>query len=71
MSEVFDCLLKHGCADLSLDMNPIEHSAAIAGGSFGDVWQGRLVSGEKVAIKCLRFTTIVEEQPKGLKVCAY
>lgn len=43
-------------------------STAIAGGGFGDVWKGKLISGEMVAIKCLRFSTIVEDRPKGLKV---
>ncbi|KAF8596192.1 kinase-like protein [Ceratobasidium sp. AG-I] len=45
-----------------------EHSLVpVAGGGFGDVWKGKLINGEQVAIKCLRFTTIVEERSKGLK----
>ncbi|KAF8602271.1 kinase-like protein [Ceratobasidium sp. AG-I] len=66
--KVFECLLRHGCIDISSDLDHTKHSSiAVAGGSFGDIWQGKLVSGEKVAIKCLRFTTIVEDQPKSLK----
>ncbi|KAF8602272.1 kinase-like protein [Ceratobasidium sp. AG-I] len=67
-SQMFDRLLEHGCIDISADMDFTElSSAAVAGGGFGDVWKGKLASGEKVAIKCLRFSTIIEDQPKGLK----
>ncbi|KAF8596165.1 kinase-like protein [Ceratobasidium sp. AG-I] len=66
--EIFNCLVEHGCVDISQHIDPTKYSSiATAGGSFGDVWQGMLLNGDKVAVKCLRFTTIVEDRPKGLK----
>ncbi|KAF8603730.1 kinase-like protein [Ceratobasidium sp. AG-I] len=65
---MFQCLLEHGCVDVSLLINPDRHSTAVvAGGSFGDIWASELDDGTKVAIKCLRFHAIAEDQPKGLK----
>ncbi|KAF8602999.1 kinase-like protein [Ceratobasidium sp. AG-I] len=69
--EMFQCLLEHGCADVSLRINPDRHSTAIVtGGSFGDIWKSELDDGTKVAIKCLRLHTIAEDGPKGLKRAA-
>lgn len=69
--EMFDCLVQHGCTDLSLLMDPNQYSSvAIAGGGFGDVWQGKMLDGTKVAIKCLRLHTIAADGIKGFKVCA-
>ncbi|KAF8600104.1 kinase-like protein [Ceratobasidium sp. AG-I] len=66
--EMFDCLLEHGCVDFTSRMDPSQHSSiATAGGSFGDIWKGKLLNGKQVAIKCLRFHTIAEDRPKGLK----
>ncbi|KAF8593515.1 kinase-like protein [Ceratobasidium sp. AG-I] len=65
---MFQCLLEHGCADVSSRINPDRYSTtAVAGGSFGDIWASELDDGTKVAIKCLRFHAIAEDQPKGLK----
>lgn len=67
--EMFDCLLEHGCDDFTSRMDPNQYSSmATAGGSFGDVWKGMLLNGRQVAIKCLRFHSIAEDRPKGLKV---
>ncbi|KAG9100520.1 hypothetical protein FS749_014764 [Ceratobasidium sp. UAMH 11750] len=53
--EMFDCLLQHGCTDLSSQMDLSEQpSMAIAGGGFGDVYLGRLQDGTGVAIKAVR-----------------
>ncbi|KAF8602302.1 kinase-like protein [Ceratobasidium sp. AG-I] len=69
--EMFQCLLRHGCVDLSQSLDPGQYSvAALAGGSFGDIWQGRLLNGDKVAIKCLRFHVITEDSGKSLKRAA-
>ncbi|KAF8593517.1 kinase-like protein [Ceratobasidium sp. AG-I] len=66
--EMFQCLLEHGCTDVSSRINPNRQSAtAVAGGSFGDIWMSELDDGTKVAIKCFRFHAIAEDQPKGLK----
>lgn len=66
---MFECLLRHGCTDLSLLIDPNQYFvAAIAGGSFGDIWRGRLLNGDMIAIKCLRFHTIKEDGGKSLKV---
>ncbi|KAF8593330.1 kinase-like protein [Ceratobasidium sp. AG-I] len=68
MAEMFRCLLELGCADLSSRINPDRHSSTfVAGGSFGDIWTSEMDDGMKVAIKCLRFHTIAENGPKGLK----
>ncbi|KAG9090404.1 hypothetical protein FRC06_001105 [Ceratobasidium sp. 370] len=53
--EMFDCLLQHGCTDLSPRVDLSEQpSMAIAGGGFGDVYRGQLRDGTAVAIKALR-----------------
>lgn len=66
---MFECLLEHGCVDFTSQMDSRQYSStAISGGSFGDVWRGRLHDGTEVAIKCLRFHTMAEDDVKGLKV---
>jgi hypothetical protein len=66
---MFECLLKHGCADLSLFIDPDAYSAsAIASGGFGDVWRARMKDGTLVAVKCLRLHVILEGDKKGMKV---
>lgn len=71
VQEVFDCLVKHGCTDLSQLMDLAHYSAsAIATGGFGDVWQGRTTGGILVAVKCLRLHMVLEGGEKGMKVAA-
>ncbi|KAF8598370.1 WD40 repeat-like protein [Ceratobasidium sp. AG-I] len=71
VQEMFLSLLEHGCDDLSLSINPNKYSSvAIAGGGFGDIWEGRMQDGTKVAIKCLRFHAIPPENKRGLKRAA-
>ncbi|KAF8596176.1 WD40 repeat-like protein [Ceratobasidium sp. AG-I] len=66
--DMFDCLLAHGCTDLSLRMDSHGYSSiAVAGGAFGDIWRGKLSDGTEVAIKCLRFHAIAEDDIKGRK----
>lgn len=66
---MFECLVKHGCTDLSMTIDPDGYSAsAIASGGFGDVWQARMMDGTLVAVKCLRLHTILEGDKKGMKV---
>lgn len=69
---MFNCLLEHGCADLSSRMDSGGYSSvAVAGGSFGDIWRGKLNDRTEVAIKCIRFHTIAEDDIKGRKVRFY
>lgn len=67
--EMFDCLVKHGCTDLSSLIDPDRFSSsALASGAFGDVWQAWLETGILVAVKCLRLHVILEGDEKGMKV---
>jgi predicted unusual protein kinase regulating ubiquinone biosynthesis (AarF/ABC1/UbiB family) len=63
------CLLDHGCPDLTSKLNASSCSGyALAGGGFGDVWQGTLDDNARVAIKCLRFNALPEGTAKDIKV---
>lgn len=71
---MFDCLVKHGCADFSSMIDPTGYSpTVIASGGFGDVWQARINGGILVAVKCLRLHMILKNEEKGMKVsiCQY
>ncbi|KAF8601674.1 kinase-like protein [Ceratobasidium sp. AG-I] len=66
--DMFRCLVDHGCADLSLDVDPDRYSeSAVASGGFGDVWQAWMKDGTMVAVKCLRLHIILEGDRKGMK----
>ncbi|KAG8700534.1 hypothetical protein FRC08_004648, partial [Ceratobasidium sp. 394] len=69
VQEMFDCLLQHGCADLSLHMDDNRTSSiAVAGGAFGDIYRGGLLDGTDVAIKALRHHVLANDTaPKALK----
>lgn len=67
---MFRFLVGRGCADLSSRMSFDHSPLAITGGSFGDIWKGTIDGKVDVAIKILRFQTIVERHKKGLKVRA-
>lgn len=41
------------------------------GGSFGDIWKGRLRDGTIVAIKVWRFTSMTNDGEKDIKVGLY
>lgn len=70
--EILECLVKHGCTDLSLRIDNNRYSAsAIASGGFGDVWQAWLKSDILVAVKCLRLHVILEGDEKGMKVSVH
>ncbi|CAE7140665.1 unnamed protein product [Rhizoctonia solani] len=51
---MFKCLNDAGCADLSSEMGPRGTITRLPGQSFGDLWQGMLKDGAKVAIKVWR-----------------
>ncbi|CAE7160488.1 unnamed protein product [Rhizoctonia solani] len=55
IAQIFDCLRRAGCVDLSLQMDSRQDTAMIAsGGGFGDIWKGKLHNGANVAIKAWR-----------------
>ncbi|KAG8725017.1 hypothetical protein FRC09_010221 [Ceratobasidium sp. 395] len=71
-TEVVSILTQHGCPDITgeLDINKCT-PIPVAGGGSGDVHQGHLKDGRKVAIKCARiFITEVEFSRPDLKVAA-
>lgn len=66
---MFECLLEHGCVDLSSSIDPEQYSSVVvAGGSFGDIWRGKMLNGVEVAVKSLRFHLIAADNVKPLKV---
>lgn len=67
--EMFQCLVNHGCTDLSSVMRPDRYySDAIARGGFGGIWKGELANGLVVAIKCVWLPTALDGDPKDMKV---
>ncbi|KAF8738050.1 Protein tyrosine kinase, partial [Rhizoctonia solani] len=68
IEETFNLLLKHGCIDLTSQMESgRDSSVMIGGGGFGDIWTSRLRSGAKVAIKVWRESSIEQCEEKALK----
>ncbi|KAB5588933.1 hypothetical protein CTheo_7621 [Ceratobasidium theobromae] len=66
--EIFECLIQHGCCDLNSSVDPDGFSKGIViGGSFGDIWKGRLRDGTIVAIKVWRFTSMTNDGEKDIK----
>ncbi|CAE6419580.1 unnamed protein product [Rhizoctonia solani] len=69
--QMFECLTRTGCIDLSSQMDPKQETAMIvSGGGFGDIWMGRLHNGGKVAIKAWRTKMLGECSYKTLKRAA-
>ncbi|KAH7338688.1 WD40-repeat-containing domain protein [Rhizoctonia solani] len=65
---MFRLLCRHGCDDLSSQMDPNQNTAVlISGGGFGDIWRGELRNGTKVAIKTWREALINTGDYKTLK----
>ncbi|KAF8594982.1 kinase-like protein [Ceratobasidium sp. AG-I] len=66
--DMFRCLVRHGCADLSSAMHSGRYSSSpVARGGFGDVWKGELTNGRVVAIKCVWLQQAQEGDWKGAK----
>ncbi|CAE7229951.1 unnamed protein product [Rhizoctonia solani] len=69
--QIFECLCRAGCIDLSSQMDARQETAMIAsGGGFGDIWVGELHTGVKVAIKAWRTTALGRCEYKTLKRAA-
>lgn len=67
---MLQCLVDHGCVDLSSDMDPDQYSSGlIYGGGSGDIWKGKLYDGTVVAIKMWRFCSVPHNGSKDIKVC--
>ncbi|KAG8713011.1 hypothetical protein FRC09_019226 [Ceratobasidium sp. 395] len=53
---IVECLVNHGCPNISSRLDPTQcNEFPISRGGFGDVYQGALLDGTKVALKCFRF----------------
>ncbi|CAE7119112.1 unnamed protein product [Rhizoctonia solani] len=53
--QMFECLRRAGCVDHSSQMDSGQKTAIISsGGDFGEIWEGKLDIGAKVAIKAWR-----------------
>ncbi|CAE7095945.1 unnamed protein product [Rhizoctonia solani] len=69
--QIFECLCRAGCIDLSLQMDARQETARIvSGGGFGDVWKGEMHTGVKVAIKAWRTYTLGPCEYKTIKRAA-
>ncbi|KAF8594848.1 WD40 repeat-like protein [Ceratobasidium sp. AG-I] len=66
--DMFRCLVRHGCTDLSSAIHSGRYSSSpVARGGFGDVWKGELTNGTAVAIKCVWLQQAQEGDWKGAK----
>ncbi|CAE6485358.1 unnamed protein product [Rhizoctonia solani] len=66
--QIFECLCRAGCIDLSLQMDTRQETARIvSGGGFGDIWKGAMHTGVKVAIKAWRTHALGPCEYKTLK----
>lgn len=48
-----ECLIQHGCQDITADLDPNVENNYIARGGFGIIYSGHLHDRRPVAIKCL------------------
>ncbi|CAE6433640.1 unnamed protein product [Rhizoctonia solani] len=66
--DMFDSLVRHGCIDLSPQMDPKQDSAVLlSGAGYWDIWRGELRDGAKVAIKTWRQSMIERVDYETLK----
>ncbi|CAE6443930.1 unnamed protein product, partial [Rhizoctonia solani] len=67
MQEMLDLLLRHGCIDLTSQVDDGPNTIKVNGGGFGDIWKGSLRKGPKVAIKVWRGAEMQQYDYKTLK----
>ena len=71
---MFECLVQHGCTDLSSLLSDDQYSELpIENGGFGDVWRvtlsdGMLIGSTVLAVKTLRLKPLLEGNNKAAKV---
>ncbi|KAG8711151.1 hypothetical protein FRC08_016249 [Ceratobasidium sp. 394] len=74
VAEIIQHLVLHGCQDITVDLDlPSCSEYPISTGGFGDVYRGRLESGQGVAIKCMRIIDLSsdgQQRRKHLKYAA-
>ncbi|CAE6501619.1 unnamed protein product [Rhizoctonia solani] len=71
IQDMLGLLSRHGCDDLSLQMDQSQSTAVlVSGGGFGDIWKGELLDGTPVAIKAWRESLIEQCDYKILKRAA-
>ena len=67
--EMFECLVQHGCNDLTLSIGTnITASSIVASGGFGDVRRMAMDNGATVAVKTLRLHILLKHNTKAVKV---
>ncbi|KAG8790203.1 hypothetical protein FRC12_012534 [Ceratobasidium sp. 428] len=68
VATIIAILTEHLCCEITnqLDLAKCQHGSPFARGGFGDIYQGTLKGGEKVAIKCARLY-LQEDDEKGRK----
>lgn len=68
LQEMFECLVKHGCPDLTSSADASRSSEVITSGGFGDVRRLEMHDGTVVAIKTLRLHVLRRDDDKAVKV---
>lgn len=67
---MFQCLVKHGCSDLTSFLDMSQSSAVITSGGFGDVRRLVVDASTVVAIKTLRLHVLLKNNDKAVKVAS-
>ncbi|CAE7196565.1 unnamed protein product [Rhizoctonia solani] len=68
IQQIFECFLRAGCVDLSLQMDTRQETARIvSGGGSGYLWKGELHNGARVAIKARPTSALGPVEYKTLK----
>ncbi|CAE6501807.1 unnamed protein product [Rhizoctonia solani] len=72
-SDVFELLVSNGCRDITSDIDPARCTLyPVSNGGFGDIYEGKLRDGTKIAVKCLRIfeSTMDKRMNENLKLAA-
>lgn len=68
IQQLFECLVRHGCSDLTSFADGSRSSAVIRSGGFGDVRRLEMDDGTVVALKTLRLHVLLRDDDKAVKV---